>query len=189
MTCATLEDVLSDLTTAAESESLAQFAQGDVLALACEPQTLADMGYRTQGAFLADAGSAVGLGQRALLMRLKVARTFAAEQRDPTLKWMTHYHAARTENPIGWLELAGVNQWSPTDIQAAIRADKAHDDDSETLVVARARVAHVVSVSGGNVALAFEGKVPDVRVGEDVVVTIAVDRIPVQVAAPTQEAK
>ncbi len=116
----TLEDIKSALTAAVEGENLSKFAEGDVLALALENGLHTQFGM-TRKQFMDWAGTAVGKHQRTMYYRLKVAKTFAPEERVPSLSWETHLTAALTDKPQYWLSVAAAGQLTPVQLEHAIK--------------------------------------------------------------------
>jgi hypothetical protein len=175
MTLNDLESVLIELATA---ESAALFAQGDALVLACEPETRARLGMASDAAVLEFAGSAIGRGRRTMYNRLKVARTFAPDERIETLTWSTHLTAANSSSPHLWLQRAAAEQWTHTQLDAAIAAAREGDpDETETVIIVRARQAVVHWHNGVCMfELVADAADVDARDGEACVITVAIDR-------------
>lgn len=105
----TFEEVTQGLVTCFEAKDGALFAAGDILAALPKDQKLSafapELGCSTS--FLSDLRT--------------VARKFAPEDRAQTESWSLHLTAARTKDPVGYLELAIGNGWSVAQLREHLK--------------------------------------------------------------------
>jgi len=126
----TLEDVISDYVSSEQAEADAKHQQGDVLAAATAPDVLATIGV-TQSDLIMTLASTTGRRRTTLYRRLKVARTFAPDQRLPNLSWEHHAAASETDQPHAWLARANDEGLSVRKLKEAIRAAGGNPDAGE----------------------------------------------------------
>lgn len=186
----TFEDVLSALVEATQDEHAAKFAQGDVLALACDVDQLRTLGYVMQEDLLRDTAKAIGRQRRTLYKRLLVSRTFAESDRDDRLSWEAHYLCATTDNPLGWLKNAADQEMTTDQLRAAIKAAGGDPGKGERVYLVRAADAVVAGLAadttGFQLVLDFDRDI-EIEIGQRVVVTIAYDPDPEPVQATALE--
>lgn len=140
-----LEESLSEFAEMLQAGRATQWAEGDMLAEA----------KRTYGRKVLLRFAEVGrCSVRWCQRRAKVAETFARDTRAlyPDLNWSVFEIAARTDDPVGWLQKAADNGWSEAQLRQAIRGVK-----PETPKVARLlKQAEKILRAGGDDADALE---------------------------------
>jgi hypothetical protein len=180
----TLDDFISELVNTVQYEHLAKFAQGDVLQLACEPDTMQRLGFGTQDALLKWAAQQTGRELRTMWKRLQVSRTFAPDQRNDRVSWECHWIASTTDDPAYWLARAADLEMTSLQLKMAIKAAGGEPDKGDTVFVCKAADGQVVMVSddGRRVILDIAGGI-EVAQGAMVVVTIALVQVTTQTEA------
>lgn len=140
-----VEERLGEFAEMLQAGRATQWAEGDILT-----EAKRTYGRKVLGQFAEIGRCSVRWCQR----RAKVAETFGRDVRAtyPDLNWSVFEIAARTDDPVVWLQRAADNGWSEAQLRQAIRGVK-----PETPKVARLlKRAEEILQAGGDDADALE---------------------------------